>query len=87
MTSLRLLQSVPTTTTADKDLRSQRTQIGFYRYTDDAMQLSSALPVTYSGAVTPVDEAIGLPCPDLVLPNEDDWLTSKSISTTVPSPR
>ncbi len=73
LTSLRLLQSVPTTTTADKDLRSQRTQIGFYRYTDNAMQLSSALPITYSGAVTPVEEAIGLPCPDLVLPNEDDW--------------
>jgi aminopeptidase N len=73
LTSLRLLQSVPTTPTADKDLRSQRVQVGFYRYTDDAMQLSSAVPVTYSGAVTNVDEAVGLPCPDLVLPNEGDW--------------
>jgi aminopeptidase N len=73
LTSLRLLQSVPATATADKDLRSQRVQIGFYRHTDDAMQMSSALPVTYSGAVTAVDEAIGLPCPDLVLPNESDW--------------
>lgn len=73
LTSLRLLQSVPTTATADKDLRSQRTQIGFYRYTDAAMQMGAALPVTYSGAVTEVPAAIGLPCPDLVLPNEGDW--------------
>jgi aminopeptidase N len=77
LTSLRLLQSVPTTTTADKDLRSQRTQIGFYRYTDNAMQLSSSLPFTYSGAVTDVPAAIGLPCPDLVLPNEGDWAYMK----------
>ncbi len=77
LTSLRLLQSVPTTATADKDLRSQRTQIGFYRYTDNAMQMSFALPVTYSGAVTDVNEAIGLPCPDLVMPNESDWAYMK----------
>ena len=78
LSSLRLLQSVPTTATADKDLRSQRTQIGFYRYTDNAMQMSSALPITYSGAVTTVDAAIGLPCPDLVLPNEGDWAYVKT---------
>ncbi|MEY4642559.1 MAG: hypothetical protein RLZZ227_2553 [Pseudomonadota bacterium] len=73
LTSLRLLQTVPATATADKDLRSQRVQVGLYRYRDNAMQLSSALPVTYSGATTTVAEAIGMPCPDLVLPNEGDW--------------
>ncbi len=77
LTSLRLLQSVPTTATADKDLRSQRIQIGFYRYTDNAMQMASALPFTYSGAVTDVAAAVGLPCPDLVLPNEGDWAYMK----------
>ncbi len=77
LTSLRLLQSVPTTATAAKLLRSQRTQIGFYHYSDKAMQMSSALPVTYSGAVTEVPEAAGLPCPDLVLPNEGDWAYMK----------
>ncbi len=77
VTSMRLLQAVPTTAAADKDLRSQRTQIGFYRYTDNAMQTSLVLPITYSGAVTTVDAAIGLPCPDLVLPNEGDWAYMK----------
>jgi len=73
LSSLRLLQSVPTVSSADKDLRSQRTQIGLYRYSDQGMQLGAALPVTYKGAVTWIPEAIGQPCPDLVLPNEDDW--------------
>ncbi|MGV3590793.1 MAG: aminopeptidase N [Gammaproteobacteria bacterium] len=75
--SFRLLQSVPATATADKILRSQRTQIGFYRYSDGSMQMNTAIPVTYSGAVTEVTEAIGLPCPDLVLPNEGDWAYAK----------
>ncbi|HEY0962881.1 MAG TPA: aminopeptidase N [Pseudomonadales bacterium] len=73
LSSFRLLQSVPATPTADKVLRSQRTQIGFYRYIDNGMQMTTALPVTYSGSVTDVPDAIGLPCPDLVLPNEGDW--------------
>jgi len=73
ITSLRLLQSVPIESTANKDLRSQRTQIGLYHYTDQQMLLSSAIPITYKGAVTYVSEAIGMPCPDLVNPNEDDW--------------
>jgi len=77
LTSLRLLQHVPSETTADKDLRSQRTQVGLYRYNDEGMQLTSALPVTYGGAVTWVPAAIGQPCPDLVLPNEGDWAYMK----------
>jgi aminopeptidase N len=77
LTSLRLLQSVPAVATADKDLRAQRTQLGLYRYTDDAMLLTAALPVTYSGAVTWVPEAVGQPCPDMVLPNEGDWAYMK----------
>ncbi len=77
ITSFRLLQTVPKLATADKVLRSQRTQIGFYHYTDNQMIQSAALPVTYSGAVTYVAEAVGLPCPDLVLPNESDWAFMK----------
>lgn len=72
ISSLRLVQSVPDNTAADKVLRSQRTLIGLYRYIDNAMLLRNAIPVTYRGAVTWVPEAIGMPCPDLVLPNEDD---------------
>lgn len=77
ITSLRLLQSVPATTSADKILRSQRTQVGLYRYTDNEMLLSGSIPVSYKGAVTYVPEAIGQPCPDFVLPNESDWAFMK----------
>ncbi|MES2625743.1 MAG: aminopeptidase N [Pseudomonadota bacterium] len=77
ITSFRLLQTVPKLATADKILRSQRTQIGFYHYTDNQMIQSAAIPVMYSGSVTYVSEAIGLPCPDLALPNEGDWAFMK----------
>jgi aminopeptidase N len=77
LSSLRLLQDVPGVGTADKVLRSQRTQVGLYRYTDGTMVAGAALPVTYSGAVTWVPEAVGQPCPDLVLPNEADWAYMK----------
>ncbi len=77
ISSFRLLQTVPKLATADKLLRSQRTQVGFYHYTDNQMVQSAALPVTYTGAVTYLAEAIGLPCPDLALPNEGDWAFMK----------
>src|SRR5690606_26097291 len=54
-----------------------RTQVGLYRQTDGAMLASATLPVNYDGAVTWVPEAVGLPCPDLVLPNEGDWAYMK----------
>jgi len=72
VTSLRLIQSVPATSTADKVLRSQRTRLGLYRYVDGTMVLGQALPVTYDGVVTWVPEVIGQPCPDMVFPNLDD---------------
>jgi len=72
ISSLRLLQYVPTNRAADKTLRNQRTLVGFYRYADNTMLRSSSIPVTYSGPVTWISEAVGLPCPDLVLSNEDD---------------
>lgn len=54
-------------------LREQRVQIGLYNVSDKAMSLSSAIPVTYKGEITKVNEAIGQNCPDLVYPNEGDW--------------
>lgn len=72
ISSMRLVQSVPETATADKVLRSQRTLIGLYRYTDNTMVLGNTIPVTYSGPVTWITDVIGEPCPDLVLPNEND---------------
>lgn len=72
VSAMRLVQTVPDNTAADKILRSQRTLVGLYRYTDNAMVLGNALPVTYSGAVTWVPEVIGEPCPDMVFANEND---------------
>ena len=54
-------------------LREQRVQIGFYQLEGSVLGLSSALPVTYSGATTDIKQAIGMACPDLVYPNEADW--------------
>ena len=70
---LRLLQFVPKNREADKVLRSQKTLIGLYRYTDNTMVAGNTIPVTYSGPVTYVSDAVGLPCPDLVLTNENDY--------------
>jgi aminopeptidase N len=72
ISSMRLVQSVPSTAAADKVLRSQRTLVGLYRYTDNAMVLGNAIDVTYKGAVTWIPEAVGEPCPDMVFPNEND---------------
>ena len=54
-------------------LRQQRVQVGLYNMRDGALRLAKAVPVTYAGATTPVVDAIGLSCPDLVYPNEADW--------------
>jgi aminopeptidase N len=75
--SLRVLQLPPQLAGAHQVLRTQRTQLGLYRQVDGAMVRASTLPVTYSGEITDVPEASGLPCPDLVLPNEDDWAYMK----------
>ncbi len=73
ISELRLLQLMPDLPQADKVLRTQRTQVGLYRYGDQGMRLDQAIAVTYSGDSTPIPEAVGAPCPDLILPNEDDW--------------
>ncbi len=54
-------------------LREQKVQIGFYQVAKTGMQLENLIPVTYGGAVTRVDSASGLPCPDFAYPNVDDW--------------
>ena len=54
-------------------LREQRVQVGLYSFADDKMSLAKAIPVTYKGANTEVNAAIGQTCPDLVYPNEADW--------------
>jgi aminopeptidase N len=68
--SLALQQTAPADLSV---LREQRVQLGFYKIRSGQAQLLGSLPVTYTGATTPVAEAKGLPCPDLVFPNVDDW--------------
>lgn len=70
ITSLALQQTAP----ADLPvLREQRVQLGFYKIRAGQAQLLGNLPVTYTGATTTVTEVKGLPCPDLVYPNVEDW--------------
>ncbi|WP_444920297.1 aminopeptidase N [Microbulbifer sp. CnH-101-G] len=54
-------------------LREQRTQLGFYRMDGEGMKRYATLPVLYRGATTRVEDAQGLPCPQILYPNESDW--------------
>jgi aminopeptidase N len=54
-------------------LRTQKIQVGFLRDVDGVVVTDAAIPVTYSGALTVVPDAIGKPCPDLVYPNHQDY--------------
>ncbi|GHF87610.1 aminopeptidase N [Thalassotalea marina] len=70
ISEMKILQSAP----ADyPTLREQRVQVGLYNFNDEAMTLSSAIPVMYNGESTQVTDAVGQQCPDLVYPNEGDW--------------
>ncbi|MEH6550798.1 MAG: aminopeptidase N [Pseudomonadales bacterium] len=68
-------------------LRQQRVQIGLYQLQKEKMQLQKLIPITYSGASTVIEEAVGQPCPALVYPNVGDWaytavrLDKKSFAT------
>ncbi len=58
-------------------LREQRVQVATFQLTgeggDGKLSLTRNVPVTYSGASTPVPGLVGTPCPDLVYPNYQDW--------------
>ena len=65
-----LLQSAP----ADfPTLRTQKVQVGLLRDIDGVVVIDEVIPVTYSGASTPVAAAIGKACPDIVYPNHGDY--------------
>jgi aminopeptidase N len=53
--------------------RSHRSQLALFNYTDGEIKLSGVLPILYSGECTLVEEAEGLPCPDLAFPNHFDY--------------
>ena len=70
LSQLRIHQTAPE---GFPTLREQRVQIGFYTLSESGLSRTSAVPVTYSGATTDVPEVVGISCPDLVYPNEEDW--------------
>ncbi|WKT60199.1 aminopeptidase N [Microbulbifer thermotolerans] len=74
ISSLTLTQSAPE---EYPTLREQRTQIGFYNMKNGSMVLNKAIPVLYKGEKTQVTDAVGLPCPQIVYPNEGDWAFAK----------
>lgn len=75
-----LLQGIPgdevNEKTPDNTLRPHRTRIAFFNLPKKGHgtidKPNKILDVTYSSAKSPVNEAVGLPCPDFVFPNYDD---------------
>jgi aminopeptidase N len=53
-------------------LRPHRTRIGLYS-TRDWKRMGDPITVSYEGAVTAVEEAVGRPCPGFVYPNDGDF--------------
>jgi aminopeptidase N len=55
-------------------LRNQRVQLGLFTTGDSgAIELNATIPIEILGAETQVPDAIGLACPDIVLPNYEGW--------------
>jgi aminopeptidase N len=69
-----------------KTLRPHRTEVALFYPRSGKYVAREVLPVSYSGAHTDVNDAIGKPCPDFVYPNYQDQdyvkvlLDSKSLS-------
>ncbi|WP_444889195.1 aminopeptidase N [Microbulbifer sp. DLAB2-AA] len=74
ITDLTLTQTAPDDYPT---LREQRTQLGFYRMDGGIMKRYATLSVRYSDALTKVESAKGLSCPQILYPNEEDWAFAK----------
>jgi aminopeptidase N len=71
ISSFSILQTAPV---SHPTLRNQRVQLGlFSRDEDGTISRFAVLPIEVSGAQTSVDDAIGLTCPQLTLPNYEGW--------------
>lgn len=53
-------------------LSPHKTRIGLFKEDDAEMEMEKVLDVAFSGAETNVKEAVGVDCPDFVLPNLED---------------
>ena len=70
VTDFALLQTAPEDQAI---MRTQKVQVGFFLNIDGTVVTDEIIPVTYSGAMTKVPDAIGKACPDLVYPNFRDY--------------
>ena len=70
ITSMSLIQTAPE---EYPTLREQRTQLALFSLDGNNLALQRSIPIIFEGESTPVKEAIGAPCPDLVHPNYEDW--------------
>ncbi|WP_308365353.1 MULTISPECIES: aminopeptidase N [unclassified Microbulbifer] len=79
ITQLTIAQTAPDLVTKQRPvLREQKIQLGLYRLQNDIMTRVAAVPVTYSGATTKVKAAQGLPCPQILNLNDEDWAYVKT---------
>lgn len=71
ISSFSILQTAPE---SHPTLRNQRVQLGLFSRDDDGVFSTFAvLPIQISGAETAIEEAVGLACPQLTLPNYEGW--------------
>lgn len=71
ISSFAILQTAPND---HPTLRDQRIQLGLFSSNNgESIEPFAAIPLEVLGAETQVADAIGLPCPDLVLPNYEGW--------------
>ncbi|QIL91115.1 aminopeptidase N [Microbulbifer sp. SH-1] len=75
ITSLTIEQSAPEQYPV---LRSQKVQLGIYRMQGGKMTRVAKVPAIYSGARTEVKDAVGMPCPQILSPNDEDWAYVKT---------
>ncbi len=70
LTSMALLQTAPDDYPT---LREQRTQLALYSLAGDRLELTHVQPLLFDDAITPVEGLEGMPCPDFVYPNYQDF--------------
>jgi aminopeptidase N len=73
-TSFAVLQEAPA---AHPELRPHRIAIGLYRQDEAGLSRVHRVETDIAGESTPIPELVGLPCPDLVLVNDDDLTYAK----------
>ncbi|MDH5622161.1 MAG: aminopeptidase N, partial [Gammaproteobacteria bacterium] len=75
---LRSLTVVQTASGTSPVLRTHEVELALYgRDADGALTVTNPIPLTITGARTPVDFAAGTACPLLVNPNYNDWTYAK----------